>query len=243
VPSAETDEFTSLTPELEPIRWLLEDEDAPAYLESIPDPVKRKVSSNIREQAVSLREMTGWNSDTLIKRIGCPAKQVKDFKDMAPDRLRMCSGYLTLLTELTELVDLDVDARRVVVRYRHFYDKVEHRIDLLVKAFNSDSEAYELVALGEVGRGFHAALTAVDPSYGYQGEDPFSGVPGSHISAHRLRKYCNEEREALGENVFERIRTHIEGGGDEQPCAGCAEALEVCLHERDELPAAKSSAD
>ena len=224
-----TESMPAILPDLEPVSCLISDHSNRArFLEEL-DPERKIIAAEILQSATQLEQSTGWDGETLVRCLGCPATTVRAFRDLEVGRLEISSGYLQLLQTLGALVETEFDKRMLVLGYGHLYRRAENDLDAVKTAFMSDApffrepfSAFDYLQLGEVEAALDTALRVIDPTHGYSGGNPFDGLPEVHISTGRLDVLIggdSKELRALGDFVVAgRMKTHIE------ECPGCKAA-------------------
>jgi len=219
----ETATLPPVLPDLEPVSWLISDHsNRERFLEEL-DPEQKIIAAEIFQSATRLEQCTGWDGETLVRCLGCPATTVGAFRDMKVERLEVSSGYLGLLQTLSALVETEVDTRMLVLGYGHIYRQASNDLNLVKTAFmTGDFSAFDFLQLGEVQTALDTALQAIDPAHGQTGRNPFDGRPPVHISTGRLDALIGgseAELDVLGRYVVAgRMRTHI------AECDGCGAA-------------------
>ena len=85
----ETATLPPVLPDLEPVSWLISDHsNRERFLEEL-DPEQKIIAAEIFQSATRLEQCTGWDGETLVRCLGCPATTVGAFRDMKVERLEV----------------------------------------------------------------------------------------------------------------------------------------------------------
>jgi hypothetical protein len=216
-------------PNLEPVSWLIADHKRRDQFLSGLDAKKREIAQTILRSATRLEQGTGWDGDTLVRWLGCPANTVVEFGKLQSERLQISAKYLSFLDELTALIEVQFDKRMLVLGYGRLYLRAAESTEALKAAFNQAQgnrlTAKQYLELGEVQAALDAAMDEIEPDHDKPITTPFDHLPEVHISTPRLDALIKGEGEfdshSPAPNVIAtRIHGHI------RECAACQDAYE-----------------
>jgi hypothetical protein len=211
-------------PDLEPISWLIKYHTNRARFLDELDPDRKMVAAEILQSATQLEQTTGWDGETLVQCLGCPATTVGEFRKLEEGRLKISRDYLGLLQTLAALVETEIDKRMLLLGYGTIYRRADRDVERVERAFKDPAtfSAFDYLQLGEVQTALDTAMGRLDPEFGPKGRNPFDGLPTVHISTARLDVLIDgdqSELDTLGTSVLiGRMRSHIDG------CEGCEAA-------------------
>lgn len=181
-----------------------------------------------------LRCLTQWDDETLCTQLGCNLEDSAELDDeqRAPDRMRHSIEFLELVRDAAQRVDLLNERREVVNVVYSLCDGAGGSVDTRVERARAALErtergelgAFDLLALGEVGRASRVAALAIDSGPLHEralASEQLAGAllsRGAHISAERLRVLASPNAEdLLGSGVAKAMGDHLTTVG----CSRC----------------------
>lgn len=187
-----------------------------------------------------LRALTGWGELLLLKQLGCDAA-LPSLPQTDTERLRNHSiAYLSWVRDFCYLVDRPVDRHDILHGAYQLcnaaggskHDRVKRCVDACEVTGREGMSARQLMALGEVAKGWLQATAALDGGAGQQRAERVIELTAPrtyktpHLHPRRLKwllaSPSDVERE-IGMNVGRRMQEHVDG------CPRC----EAVVHDLD----------
>jgi len=191
------------------------------------DGPKRLVAGEVLQSTAQLVQITEWSGEQLLTNLGCPLRTHGDLAAVDIKRLTRCQTFLRFLSRLTGLVDVVPDRRAVVIECAGLLKTTGRDADGLVELVESgDFTPVDYIRLGEIGAAAELARTiaaqGATPVQDMATTGPFGEAPIVHLSTARIEMYIADMHDALGNEVSQRIKAHLER------CEACAEAVAYC---------------
>jgi hypothetical protein len=188
--------------------------------------------ATVRQLVTQLEDLTDWSQETVLARLGCPLEDTKDVPPFYLKKLKTCRSFIGLVHGLASAVDTTDDRRAIVTSLARLLNLARQNARLLDDALNEAGTGsfspIDYILLGEVSDGAALARARLLGEEHQDTNNPFGAAPTVHLSESRLRLYVRDQREALGPEVFLRMRVHLEGNKDEdvRRCDACREAAD-----------------
>lgn len=165
-------------------------------------------------RVVRLEQCTGWETEVLLRQLGCKTKTTKELARMGPGELQRCSSYFGWVEDLAALADVTRDRREIVSRAALLYRDVGGDLEECRTAMNAGRfSAAELLALGETERAWIAGQLEISGPIGesarrVQRTNPFV-EDRPHLSNEKLDQYLGLREPELGPTIQRRIDDHL----------------------------------
>jgi hypothetical protein len=220
-------------------------EDRPADEFLLEEAVVRGLRSDAAQAILLLGELrclTQWDDETLCAELGCDLKASAELdkqRRRTPDRMRHSIEFLELVRDAAQLVDLTEERREIVSMVYALCDGAGGAVSTRVKRGRAALEhtergelsAFDLLALGELGRASRVAALAIGSGPVHErvlASERLAGAivaRGAHISADRLRVLASPGAEdLLGGGVAKAMGEHLTTVGCRR-CASLAASL------------------
>jgi hypothetical protein len=193
------------------------------WLEEHPDEAELLVGAYRR--LVRLTSHTGWDEDRTLARLGCGATSDEGLRELATERLGLCSEYFGWVETLLVNLEVTPDKRLMVSGAARIFAAAEQDLRRCKATMSLGSfPPLEYLRLGEVAQAWQSAVRGLSNPRGDRAravyeENPFVDESTPHLSPKRLDMLdLPDSRTLLGVHVRERMLAHV------KVCAVCEES-------------------
>ena len=181
------------------------------------DDKTEKLKAKLTQRADELARASDWSRDEFLEHAGCSSAQLIIDNKAKMDFMLACLSYLLWMEGFLADLDLVFDRRTAVIASTRLFRDGGRDLDdckraMAEKLSAADRSAGELIALGEVTKGFQVALAHTDSKAGRTIKRVLLDDPcylsSPHVSDDRVRLAWMDS-EALGDRVAERVRKHV----------------------------------
>jgi hypothetical protein len=163
-----------------------------------------------------LENETGWEIETLLRRLGCDAETQILEEELKPGQLAACTDYMEWVEGLLKDFDHQFDKRIIVKGASGFFEAAGRDLPLAKEIMAAGDEPALYLSLGESAQAWDVASQRLEGPAGesyrrIHESNPFADGRQPHISPERLKMLASTDAVALlGKAVEGRMRDHAE---------------------------------